>query len=444
MTIDTEKLYINGINGMTGDPLVNPISAVELETAVRQHYSPEERAIDREISERSFEGPDQKYPEKAGWGLLIHQDDAEYKDLLSELIKHRNGRLFHYMGESPSEWKNKHEVESTQFPRYVLVAGNPAKVPFELQFALTADQRFVGRLDFDKKDDYRKYAENVISSESDATYVKPTKRAVFFAPKHEKDLFEPSGCDILARPLYNELSKSRPAGFQFEPPLFENDATKEKLLNAVKERPGLLFTVSHGIGFPTGETPQREFQGSLQCQDFEPKPTRSYSPGCISGWDVTEGFQIPGGVHFMFACYSMGTRKNSDFLRYVPAKSQETFRLCQGSVDFTAHLPKMLLAQGKALAVIGHIDPAFNYGFISPSHGESRRHPYGLALERLVNGCPVGFAMGGFTERYGSASADLLDSTPQRELTALWIKRNDARNYMILGDPAVRIQFSED
>ena len=72
MTIDTERLYINGINGVTGDPLVDPISAAELETAVRQHYSPEEMVIDRKISERSYDGPDPSDPKKAGWGLLVH------------------------------------------------------------------------------------------------------------------------------------------------------------------------------------------------------------------------------------------------------------------------------------------------------------------------------------------------------------------------------------
>jgi hypothetical protein len=243
-----------------------------------------------------------------------------------------------------------------------------------------------------------------------------------------------------------------------------------------------LFSASHGAAIETVDPNQRRLQGSIVCQNCAYPLTPVDRAGFVTGFDVPEGFHLPGGVCFIFACYGAGTRRESDFVRYVPsAYGRKRLGAHQGTGDFTAHLPQRLLAdpQGGALAVIGHIDPAWTYSFVSPVTGERRTDPFGFSLVRLLKGKPVGHAVVPFAQRHGDISTDLLslyehvrepetvwqriaralglqglfrtdrESTGQgmvrdpRELGDLWICRNDARNYVVLGDPAVRLRFAE-
>ncbi len=84
------------------------------------------------------------------------------------------------------------------------------------------------------------------------------------------------------------------------------------------------------------------------------------------------------------------------------------------------------------------------------------------ALLRLSRGFPVGAAMEYFNERYAELAADLGAALEQAELAdaegargqreratavdlelaGLWTAHNDARSYVVLGDPAVRLPFS--
>jgi len=70
-------------------------------------------------------------------------------------------------------------------------------------------------------------------------------------------------------------------------------------------------------------------------------------------------------------------------------------------------------------------------------------------IDRILNGEPIGQATDSFNQRWGALSNELLDLTRRRDdgdpipvtvLANRWVARNDARNYMILGDPAVRLR----
>jgi hypothetical protein len=65
-----------------------------------------------------------------------------------------------------------------------------------------------------------------------------------------------------------------------------------------------------------------------------------------------------------------------------------------------------------------------------------------------MEGFPVGFAMEYFNQQYAEISADLTlalqrmgdsEAVNQDELAELWIANNDARNYAVIGDPAVHV-----
>jgi hypothetical protein len=73
-------------------------------------------------------------------------------------------------------------------------------------------------------------------------------------------------------------------------------------------------------------------------------------------------------------------------------------------------------------------------------------------MDRILSGERIGQATDSFNQRWGTLSNELLDLTRRREdgdaipdsaLATRWVARNDARNYIILGDPAVRLRVED-
>ena len=466
MMAEERLLYLNGLNAATGGPLVDPVSYEALSKQVLEQYGPKERSEDQEesfavrSSFRFYDEYELDDPTQAGWGLLVHADEAEaMKERLAELIAHRNGRVLLYEDEEPREWKEKNHCDAInpeKCPYYILIAGSPTDVPFELQFSLDVLQA-VGRIDFDDPDDYPRYAKTVVDHETGKA-VAPGKRAVFFAPRHDYPTSQSES--RMVRPLLQQLPQSKgvPEDLIYDA-LRRDEATKDNLKAALQadesgKTPALLFSASHGIGVNTVDPNQRKLQGSIVCQDCGFPLTTEHRQGFVTGFDVAEGFRLPGGIHFFFACFGAGTRQTSDFARYVPTEDARMRLIAvQGKEDFTAYLPKRLLAdpQGGALAVVGHVDPAWVHSFESPVTKGRRIYPFGFTLARLLRGKPVGYAVNAFDQKYIDYITDLLNLIEDMEedgivpdpleLGDLWICRNDAQNYVIVGDPAVRLRF---
>jgi hypothetical protein len=116
---------------------------------------------------------------------------------------------------------------------------------------------------------------------------------------------------------------------------------------------------------------------------------------------------------------------------------------------FVARLPQKLLGHpgGGALAVIGHVERTWAYSFLG-KRSLSQLEAFENTLRLLMDGYPVGAAMESFNQRYGEISADLTlmiqrmgygEKLSQEDLAGLWTANNDARNYAVMGDPAVRL-----
>jgi hypothetical protein len=212
-------------------------------------------------------------------------------------------------------------------------------------------------------------------------------------------------------------------------------------------RPALLFSASHGMGgWPPGHVDQRVRHGALLCQDW-PGIGQIGEAHYFGATDVPADARVHGLIAFFFACFGAGTPKRDAF---VHVRGEPPPELAPEA--FVSALPKRLMShpQGGALAVIGHVDQAWGYSFISG--GEGQLLPFQNALGRILLGQPVGYAMKDFNEKYAALSANLAGiledvgfgdvQIADTELARVWTERNDAQNYVVLGDPAAALKVA--
>jgi hypothetical protein len=109
------------------------------------------------------------------------------------------------------------------------------------------------------------------------------------------------------------------------------------------------------------------------------------------------------------------------------------------------------LAKG-ALAVIAHIDRAWSYSF-QVGRGTPQIQEFRDVMVRAMKGERIGQCTDQFNLRWAVLSAELADAQRQHEalpgqvsaaaLGNKWVARDDARNYLTLGDPAVRLRVED-
>ncbi len=465
-----DLIYANGIDGRTGDYLVQPLRPQAL--VQRALRSPVDSEADRwlRLAWENTSQPHYGLPfnvdptqiAEAGWALVVSTaEPADVTDALAPLIAHRRQQagdrvrvLDHRPGERWPEWLSRHRVgpgsiDPRKVPYYILLVGRPGLIPFSFQYLLDVEYA-VGRLDFDDAHAYRRYAEALVDYE-EAT-PPGGKAAVFFGTRHAFDGATQLSADRLVRPLADSFGPGgqfeRAVGSGRTSTVLGEVATKQALAQLLVGdgplgRPALLFTATHGLGgWPPGHPDQQARHGALVCQDW-PGFGRMDQAHYFAGDDLPGEASVHGLVAFLFACYGAGTPRHNPFDDQpgspAPAIATE---------PFVATLPKRLLAHpgGGALAVIGHVERAWGYSFVFGE--EAQLVPFQNAVGRVLTGQPIGFAMKDLNERYAALSANLSDVLEKlgrgtviadQQLARLWTERNDAQNYILLGDPAARL-----
>ena len=475
--IDPNKIYINGINGATGEYLVRPLSPVDAQAILKKEAigrpvpSPIDEKADQ-VSNQVFALPMDVIPEdpgSAGWGVIFAQnDDATVSDALGPLIEHRKAKygagkvkLLDYGPEETwNQWSTRHEVaigqvEPDVVPYYLLIVGSPEKIPYTFQYLLDLDYA-VGRLAFDSVAGYEAYAKSIIEYETRASAL--THKAIaFFGTHHDFDAATALSADSLVTPLAHGYIG--PDGAQ-RPPIgskdgYSNqtfigvDATKANLKRLLHDpnagRPSLLFTATHGLGWPSGDSRQLPSQGALLCQDW-PGSGAPKSEHYFAAADVQDDACLSGLICFHFACFGGGTPQRDDFPLELGGSPADL-----APAPFVAALPKRLLSHpnGGALAVIAHIERAWGYSIPVTQIGP-RLLPFENAIRRMLKGQPVGHAIKDFNELFATRSASLTEmlqqvqggfNVPDHQLVDAWIERNDARNYAVFGDPAASLRL---
>ncbi|NTV63290.1 MAG: peptidase C1 [Oscillochloris sp.] len=371
-------------------------------------------------------------------------------------------------GESVNKWLARHgtsqaPVDPTKgVPFYLLLLGRPgpldasdqAYIPLHFQYELDIFWG-VGRLIFSDQhgrhrlDDYKAYANQVVNWEQRVAdsdkYL--NKTFGFFGTRHEDDNSTIRSADKLVAPLIDWSTNSKYAkalGFG-RTTYLNKDATRDNLGRLLSSRPALLFTASHGVGLPLSDPARLVLnQGSLVTADFTFGSIKR--DHWLSGEDLDAlNPNLEGMIACLFACYGVGCPQKDEFIFDDKKRHQQI-----APFPFVAQLPQRMLARG-ALAVLGHVERAWTYSFSSTEGADAQIQPFQDVFSRLLNAWSVGSATDQFNVIQGARSLTLTQALEEQkygdggaaitdvQISKLWMARNDARNYALLGDPAVKL-----
>lgn len=353
-------------------------------------------------------------------------------------------------------------------PRYLLFLGDLHEIPFELQKAVAGD-RMVGRLAFARDQDYEAYAAKVLRWEKQPSTT-PRARALFYTV-HDGTQATRIGHEALAGPALSDLRDCRLE----EEALSEEELGRlvvgvggpkdpridELLKEVARAEPTVLFTLSHGLGPPrqgwSSLEEKRALQGAMSLGHGER----------LAAEDLVSRPFLPGGLWFYFACFGAGTPSESTYWPWLKRLAEVgQFRGDPSSVlealpapgerPFIAALPQTVLANPEGpLAIVGHVDLAWTYGFQDRSTGGARRDRFTEVLWQWLSGRRAGVGLQWLTgTELGKVSSELMQLHGRQEtnrqlglpedvdpalMAHLWMTRQDLGGYILLGDPAVRL-----
>ena len=462
-----DVVHCNGIDPDTGLPALPPLPIAELVEAMR-------RPSRDEHVEKHFAPPygvDLSSFEEAGWGVVFTEDTPpETREALAPLVARRRGQVGEALfkeitwrkGEQVRHFLRRHQVsagnlEPESLPYYLLLVGPPTGIPFDFQYLLGIEYA-VGRVSFERAADYARYAQSVVLHETEAA-AKASREILYWGPRHPGDAATNLSSDLLLGPLLHGLPdgparQRKPvhveAGWDARMHLGD-EATREALRGALRgdKVPAVVFTAGHGMAIKNGEPRQVSEQGALICADW-PGYGALRSEHYLSAADLPEDASLGGTIAFLFACFGAGTPTVDQFLMNLKSAPAAPGLAPQ---PFVAALPQALLShpRGGALAVVGHVDRAWGFSIAPAGMKAPQIATFRHALRSLLEGQPVGYAMSSFGQRYAALSTELLTAISptapaearltDRELVMRWLERNDAQNYVVLGDPAARVRL---
>ena len=464
------KMFFNGIDGSTGRYLLPPMTAARVAALGLSARAEERERLARTAELAAGDGSrdpifdcDPRNLAETGWGVIYASGTSpEIKAALAPLLSHRREQVGerrpsyfqeyeHRPGETASQLLQRsgsrmgNAADPDRVPYYLLLVGDPEAIPFTFQSELDVNYA-VGRLHFDTAEEYARYARSVVDLETGKLRPRLPRRVSLFGVRNEGDAATRRTADELVRPLADTLVEPG-KGWDLHAYLGP-EADKARLANLLggADVPALLLTACHGVRFPPDDERQLARQGALVCQDW-PGPADEEGvtlDDYFAAEDLSPDAHVHGLVAFLFACYSAGTPARDSFEQHALGKPPEI-----APHAFVSRLPQRLLSHpnGGALAVVGHVDRAWTTSFEGSSRGEGV-DIFRNSLRRLLNGYPVGWAMEYFNQAYATMSAELSDLwEAQHDLedvdpdwfSNLWMAHNDARSFVVFGDPAVKL-----
>lgn len=361
--------------------------------------------------------------------------------------------------ETAARWLSRQfrneQMDEKNRPRYLLLLGDLNGLSLELQQVLSTNA-FVGRLVFSSAEGYRAYCAKVLRWESAEARGSPRPRALLYSARDGSSATD-IAYEVLMGPAFEHIRERWPVDLPDVEPqeiIDHRGASTARWLDWVtRAEPGVMLSLSHGLGSGwTSLEQQRALQGALVLSRNELMRA--------SEWR-TRTF-LPGGIWFCLACYGAGTPGRSSYmpwLQQLRAVDLDAARVLDsgipqdGAEPFVAALPQAVLANPDGpLAVIGHVDLAWTSTF--SDRGNVAFSRFLGVLRTLVEGRRVGNALHSLL-RFHAEALIPLTALLMREERALaegraspvdpiekarsWMLCQDLSNYVLLGDPAVRL-----
>jgi hypothetical protein len=473
-------MFTYGVNGVTGDYFFKSKPYFQSQSQRGTEDEPLPDISDLRLALESqrphlglASGIDSCDLSKTGWGVIFPENvRSEVRDALKPLLELRRamaGGLFrdaiyrrgqnkgdflaqYGVGLGPADpqrmldWHPTHDVKG--MPYYLLIVGAPDEVPFDFQYELDV-QYAVGRLHFDVIEHYAENARTVVASVTESA--RRPKTVSLFAPKNAGDEQTELSHDYLANPLMQRVLGTFKNQWRVES-FFGCEASQRNLRGLLGGSctPALLFTASHGLMFQDADNPKhRPHYGAIVCQDWHgPKRKSIKLEECFSARDVPSNATLHGLISFHFACCSAGIPSTFELDQVSRRESYMTHR------PFVAELPKRLLSHpsGGALAFIGHVGEAAAFSFYDDRFG-AQASAFESVIGHLMRGYPVGAAMEFMNQRHAELGVAYRERSREKHLrkrsmeNELWkwrIAYMDARNYLVIGDPAVKLNVEHN
>jgi hypothetical protein len=480
----SQELFVNGVNadGTVGYDI--PIDSEIIARAARGDKLTKDELntlrLKRQGAESHFgvaEGVDEEKLDSAGWGVIFpaglpDKSRDAIKEALKPLLDYRKsqaGEVYQeYIGidrgvkngeskvdflkrykRGPGPAKPMNDDGTLGIPYYLMIVGSPETISYSFQYQLDV-QYAVGRVYFERLEDYYQYAKSVVEAETKG--LKRAKKAAFFGVANADDRATEMSSKSLIAPLSNTMkNKYGASGWGVD--VITPDLAMKKTLSQYMggdKTPALLFTASHGINFKLGDERQLRHQGALITQEWPgpkvrvPVTDKMY----FSADDIASDADVFGMLAFMFACYGGGTPKTDNFWQQAFGEQKDI-----APYAFMAQLPLRLLShpKGGALGVFAHVERAWGSSIVW-DNSVQEIESFNSMIQALLNGKPAGFATEYFNERYAEISTMLTDeiqsTSPENQddvkIAGMWTSNNDARNYAFIGDPAVRLVVGDN
>jgi hypothetical protein len=360
------------------------------------------------------------------------------------------------------------DIDDADRPRYLLALGDADVLSWDLQQRLGADT-FIGRLCFPEEAGYEAYVHKLLASEREDPAA--GSRALYYTVR-DGTAATNVGYAGLMSPTVEQSRTGRDKGVFNACEIIEigdgSNVSLDEFLAAVSSRePSMLFSISHGYGAPRAGWKNAEEQRRLQ-------GAMSFGGGArLAAEDIAERPFLPGGLWFFFACFGAGTPHGSAYHHWLAAlrdvglygrNIDGVLKSLPGDQErpFVAALPQAALANPNGpLAVMGHVDLAWTFSFqdVGTTNRYRASSRFQDIFRTIVDGKRVGAGYFELQRFFNQASVDLgalydqdarikarggdpgneEDKARKIKKAALWMLRQDLSAYVLLGDPAARL-----